>query len=65
MAKFLIVILLAVLCLIFLSFAMFNDNPKPRPQVGDMSYMMGISGFGIALCIGALYWLSAKDSRRK
>jgi NADH:ubiquinone oxidoreductase subunit 6 (subunit J) len=65
MAKVIIVILLAVLCLFFFSFAMFDDNPQPRPEVGSMSYMMGISGIGIALCIGALYWFYKKGNRPK
>jgi len=39
---------------------MFNDNPQPRPQVGDVSYMMYSTGFGILLCIAALIGLNRK-----
>jgi hypothetical protein len=65
MFKFLLFILLAVLCLFFLSFAMFNDNPQPHPKVGSMSYMMIITGVGIILCLGGLAWSFAKDKRRQ
>jgi hypothetical protein len=63
MAKEIISIMLAGLCLLFLGFTMFNDNPSP--SWGGINYMMFVSGVGIALCTGALYWLGRKDNREK
>ena len=63
MAKVLIAMLLGLLVLLWLLFAMFNDNPTPRLQVGDnVNYMMSVCETGIVLCLGALIWLFSKKS---
>jgi hypothetical protein len=63
-AQFIIRLMLLVLCVLFVLFGCFNDNPYER-QVGGLSYLGFVSAIGIALCVGALYWLNRKGRREE
>jgi hypothetical protein len=63
-AKIIIRCMLVALCILFVLFESFNDNPYER-KFGGMTYPGFVSLVGIVLCAGATYWLNQRGGREE